>query len=283
MKINKKIIAAVLAAALLSGGAVMLTKDDISQKIKEKELIPYTPAPIILAELDDAVPEVPTKDIPAETEYVKPENIQDFPDITPETPISAAPSENVQNELRESVKNIQAVYTDVVGWLYIPDTSVNYPVMQGEDNDFYLHHSCDGSRLLSGSVFLDFRCESRFMNNLNVLYGHNMNNGSMFADVCKFKEYGYFQAHKYGWLATADDVYRIDFFSAAVTDCDDEIYSGFENTADRISHIYDISQIYEPTEISEQDRLVLLSTCSYEFENARTVLTGKLVRMEDGI
>lgn len=155
--------------------------------------------------------------------------------------------------------------------------------MQGGDNDFYLHHAYDGSRLSSGSVFLDFRCESRFMKNLNVLYGHHMNNGSMFAGVCNFKDYGYFQAHKYGWLITADDVYRIDFFSAAVTDCDDEIYSGFENTADRLSHIYDISAIYEPTEISEQDRLVLLSTCSYECENARTVLTGKLVRMGDDI
>lgn len=116
-----------------------------------------------------------------------------------------------------------------------------------------------------------------------MLTKDDMNNGSMFAGVCNFKNYGYFQAHKYGWLVTPDDVYRIDFFSAAVTDCDDEIYSGFENTADRLSHIYDISAIYEPTEISEQDRLVLLSTCSYEFENARTVLTGKLVRMEDNV
>lgn len=283
---KKKIIRiglAVLAAALLAGGAVMLTKDDISQKIKEKELIPYMPAPIILAELADAVPEVPAEEIQAETEYAKPENIQNFPDITQETPVSEVPSENVQNELRETVREMQTAYPDTVGWLYIPDTLVNYPIMQGSDNNFYLHHAYDGSWLSSGSVFLDFRCESRFMNNLNVLYGHHMNNGSMFAGVCNFKDYGYFQAHKYGWMITADDVYRIDFFSAAVTDCNDEIYSGFENTADRLSHIYDISAIYEPTEISEQDRLVLLSTCSYEFENARTVLTGKLVRMGDDI
>ena len=69
---------AAISAALLAGGAAMLTKDDISQKIKEKELIPYMPAPIILAELDDAVPEVPAEEIQAETEYVKPENIQDL-------------------------------------------------------------------------------------------------------------------------------------------------------------------------------------------------------------
>ncbi|MDE5937262.1 MAG: hypothetical protein K2G83_07645, partial [Ruminococcus sp.] len=137
MKINKKIIVAAISAVLLAGGAVMLAKDDISQKIKEKELIPYMPAPIILAELDDAVPEVPTEEIKAETEYVKPENITDFPDITPETSVSEAPFEKVQNELRETVRNIQVVYPDTVGWLYIPNTSVNYPVMQGGDNDFY--------------------------------------------------------------------------------------------------------------------------------------------------
>lgn len=100
MKINKKIILAAISAALLAGGAVMLTKDDISQKIKEKELIPYMPAPIILAELDDAVPEVPTEEIQVETEYIKPENATDFPDITSEAHVSEAPSENVQNELR---------------------------------------------------------------------------------------------------------------------------------------------------------------------------------------
>ena len=282
---KKKIIRiglAVLAAALLAGGAVMLTKDDISQKIKEKELIPYMPAPIILAELDDAVPEVPAEEIQAETEYVKPENIQDFPDITPETPVSEATSENILNELRETVRNIQTVYPDTVGWLYIPDSAIYYPIMHGGDNDFYLHHAYDGSSLKSGSIFLDYRCENRFMNPINIVYGHNMKNGSMFAGVLKFTDSAYFDSHRYGWIATPETVYRIDFFSCAKADMNDELYDGSTLINEWLSHLYDVSVVWETSDFSGNDRFISLSTCSYEFENARTILTGKLVEMNGG-
>ncbi len=282
---KKKIIRiglAVLAAALLAGGAVMLTKDDISQKIKEKELIPYMPAPIILAELDNTVPEVPAEDIQTETEYVKPENIQDFPDITQKTPVSEMPSENVLNELRESVRNIQTVYPDTVGWLYIPDTSINYPIMQGGDNDFYLHHAYDGSSLHAGSIFLDYRCENRFMNPVNIVYGHNMRNGSMFAGLLRFADSAYFDSHRYGWLATPETVYRIDFFSCAKADMNDELYDGSTPVDEWLSHLSDISVVSENADFSGNDRFISLSTCSYEFENARTILTGKLVEMNGG-
>ena len=155
--------------------------------------------------------------------------------------------------------------------------------MQGEDNDFYLTHGTDGRSLKCGCIELDFRCENRFQNNFNILYGHNMKNGSMFANVCRFKERSYYDSHPYGWMYTSDSVYRLDFFSVAVTDWHDEIYNGFRSLDEWTPHLKEISRIYEEVGLTEQDRLVLLSTCSYEFDNARTVLTGRLVEMEGDV
>ena len=86
--------------------------------------------------------------------------------------------------------------------------------------------------------------------------------------------------HPYGWVYTSDAVYRLDFFSVAVTDWHNEIYNVFRILDEWTPHLKEISRIYEEIELTEQDKLVLLSTCSYEFDNARTVLTGRLVGME---
>ena len=186
----------------------------------------------------------------------------------------------VMQELTSQAEELNNAYPDAIGWLYIPSTNINYPIMQSADNDFYLHHAPDGRSLKAGSVFLDFRCENRFMNGVNIVYAHNMNNGTMFAGVTKFKDAGYFDSHRYGWLATSETVYRIDFFSAAVVDRYDSLYDGSVLSADWLPHLAEVSTIYEASEFSDTDRFISLSTCSYEFENARTVLTGKLTKME---
>ena len=206
--------------------------------------------------------------------------------MTAEIPQNVTVSDTIPDDVRQSlIDSAQAMnraYPDTVGWLYIPDTAINYPIMQGCDNDFYLHHTYDGSSLKSGSIFLDYRCENRFMNPINIVYGHNMKNGSMFAGLLKFGDISYFDSHKYGWLATSETVYRIDFFSCAKADMNDAIYNGTTPVDEWISHLSDISVVTENADFSGNDRFISLSTCSYEFENARTILTGKLVEMNGG-
>ena len=154
--------------------------------------------------------------------------------------------------------------------------------MQGNDNGFYLHHAYDGGSLKSGSIFLDYRCENRFMNPVNIVYGHNMRNGSMFAGLLKFSDSAYFDSHRYGWLSTPEAVYRVDFFSFAKADMYDELYDGSMPVSQWIPHIADRSAVFRDADFSENDRFISLSTCSYEFENARTILTGKLVETIGG-
>ena len=109
-----------------------------------------------------------------------------------------------------------------------------------------------------------------------------MGNGSMFAGLLKFADSAYFDSHRYGWLSTPEAVYRIDFFSCAKADMYDELYDGSTPINDWLSHLDNASVVWENADFSENDRFISLSTCSYEFENARTILTGKLVETIGG-
>lgn len=120
------------------------------------------------------------------------------------------------------------------------------------------------------------------MNPINIVYAHNMKNGSMFAGVLNFADPAYFDSHRYGWLSTPETVYRVDFFSCAKADWHNELYDGSMPVSQWITHIADRSAVFRDADFSENDRFISLSTCSYEFQNARTILTGKLVETIGG-
>ncbi len=281
-KIILRALAAVSAAALLLGGAYLLTKDDFRQKLKETEIKPYMPTPTILAALDEASePETSTTTATAiTTSIVTKGEISSTTTSETTTATPELPSE-VKEQLIDTAQSLNNAYPDAIGWLYIPDTVINYPVMQSDDNFYYLDHAYDGSPLKAGSVYLDCRCEGRFQNPINIVYAHNMKNGSMFAQITRFKNESFFESHKYGWLATPEAVYRIDFFSLAVADWHDDLYKGDTFISEWIPHIYDKSAVSREMTYTADDRFVSFSTCSYEFENARNILTGKLVETKE--
>ena len=239
-----KIAAAVSAAALLVGGVYFLFHNDIAQRISYEKLKPF------------------------------------MPDITV---LDVAPTEQIKTkdkvELKEQVRELNQSYDDSIGWIYIPDTNINYPIMQSSDNEYYLRRAYDGSYLYSGSVFLDWRCNSDFSGDVNMLYGHNMQNGSMFADVLNFVNEDYFDSHKYGWLTTEDSVYRIEFFSVSQP----QSYSGVYNVqraGDKwLRKLKSCSLIFKNPQVSEDDSMISLSTCTNSEGSSRTVLTGKLVEV----
>ncbi|MDE6730266.1 MAG: class B sortase [Oscillospiraceae bacterium] len=265
----------------------MLLKDDAQQAQKNAEIKPYALTQDVQEKLDEIADELTvetvqesihkTTDMMETTEFsemTEQENSTQTMDRS-----GTLPAEILQ-QLRDAASVLTEAYPDAVGWLYLPETNINYPLMQGEDNAFYLHHAYDGSSLSAGSVFLDYRCEPRLLNPINVVYAHNMKNGSMFAGLLKFGDSAYFDSHRYGWLATADKVYRIDFFSLAKANYHDPIYDGSQPIHDWISRIQNLSVICKEISYDACDRFISLSTCSNEFANARTVLTGKLVEME---
>ena len=280
-RMNKKNIlriAAAVSAALLLGGFYFYFKDDIAQKKAENDLLPFRPIMVSEGTLDEITDDI-METTAAETTAV---NVSYT--TANEAPVTASDTipDEVRQSLIESAQSLNDAYPDAIGWLYIPNTNISYPRTHGRANEYYLSHAYDGSSLKAGTIFLDCRCENRFMNPVNILYGHSMKNGTMFAGVLKFADSSYFDSHRYGWLSTPETVYRIDFFSCAKTDSNDELYNGNTPITEWIPHICEKSAVLRDIEYTDNDRFISLSTCSYEFKNARTVLTGRLVEMNGG-
>lgn len=169
---------------------------------------------------------------------------------------------------------------DIVGWIYSEGTVINYPIVKGEDNDFYLSHFMDGSWNPNGTIFLDFAGQRDFSCRNNIVYGHNMNDGSMFRSITGYSDMAYYEQHPVMYLNTPTQDYKLEIFSAYITPYDSYTYTyAFENENVYAAYLNQIqlwSLIDTPVTVNDSDRIITLSTCTYEFENARFVVQAKM-------
>lgn len=185
-----------------------------------------------------------------------------------------------RQELTEKAQTLSASLSDFVGWLYMADSAIDYPVMQGRDNQYYLHHAPDGSYLKRGSLFLDWRCARGLTDGENIIYGHNMVSG-MFGDIRAFRTQEEFDAHRCGWFVTPDTVRRIDFFVLAVTDAFDPLYTLPADSAEWRARLHETAEFEREMPLSDDDCLIALSTCTFgSTAYARALLTGRLCAPE---
>ena len=165
--------------------------------------------------------------------------------------------------------------SDVVGWIYSEGTQINYPVLRGESNETYLHHMINGQYNTSGSIFMDFRNNPDLSDFNTIIYGHHMKNGSMFASLHQFVSQDFYDEHKYLWYLTPDHIYRLDVLAGYVGDAEAEIYTIFTDK-DQLQSYLSFARAqstfvpdHEPEDING---IIVLSTCSYEYDDARYVL-----------
>ena len=179
------------------------------------------------------------------------------------------------------LNSLFADYPDAVAWLYSPNTPINYGVVEAADNDFYLHRAMDGSQSASGSLFADCNNSRDFSDENTVIYGHHMNDGTKFADIMYYKEQYYYDQHPIMYISTPTMNYRVELFTGFLCDADSETYTfRFDSDqayAEWLQRMADNSDFKCNVHVSYKDRIVTLSTCSYEYYDARYVVMGKLV------
>lgn len=218
--------------------------------------------------------------------YTDLEKFVDIPEVPVETEINQTdPSESGETQTPNNDPTIDfdallSINPDYVGWIHIPDTGISYPVVQGSDNSHYLKHLFNGEWNSSGSIFLDCRVDASLSDRHSIIYGHHMKNGTMFSGLTKYKEQQYYEEHPTGLFITPECTYRIDFFAGYVADVDEDAWKvGFQSDEEYEAWIEETkrkSWIESPLSPAVTDRVLTLSTCSYEFDNARFVLLGIL-------
>lgn len=170
------------------------------------------------------------------------------------------------------------VNPDVVGWIYIEGTKINYPILQGDSNDTYLYHMIDGKYNRSGSIFMDYRNNADYSDKNTVLYGHHMHDDSMFAQIVYYQDQSFYEEHPTGYLFTPDRTYTLHFFTGFVTDMRDDAWQmsfpSEERYADWLLDAASRSEFNCGILPTTQDQILTLSTCTYEFDDARFILAA---------
>ena len=169
-----------------------------------------------------------------------------------------------------------AINPEIVGWLYCADTQINYPVAHTDNNTYYLNHLVNGKANHSGTLFVDCRCSPNFSDLNTVIYGHHMKSGAMFASLVEYGKQDYYEAHPVMYLLTPEHNFRLDVFSGYITESGSQRFftvTGDETEFDAyLDEIIALSNFNADASASEQKRIVTLSTCTYEFDEARYVL-----------
>ena len=172
---------------------------------------------------------------------------------------------------------LELINPDLVGWLYCPDTVISYPVVQGEDNTYYLKHLFDGTQNSAGCLFLDSRCEGLAGAN-SVIYGHHMKNGTLFAALEHYQDPAYYEDHPSMYLLTPEGTLVIELFSAYVTAAEGEAwqlsFSTEEEFGSWLEQAQERSCFESDVTPRTTDRVITLSTCDYSYEDARFVCHG---------
>ena len=182
---------------------------------------------------------------------------------------------------------LQGVNPDVVGWIYIEALDgISYPVVQGEDNEEYLHTTYEKNYNFAGTIFIDYENSRDFTDCNTLVYGHNMKNGSMFGRLKNFSEdQTTYEKSKYFWIFTPEKDYRYEIISAYTTGVNSDTYTLFKGPGDEFQEYLDTIKGYseietDDTELTIKDRIVTLSTCTGN-DATRYVVQGRLADSVD--
>ena len=163
-------------------------------------------------------------------------------------------------------RELQQENPDVLGWISIPGTTLSYPILQSEDNNYYLRRTWQKESATCGSIFIDYRSNADMTDFNTVIYGHRMRNGSMFACLGEYQEQAYWSAHPSVYVVCAGNVSRYDIFAAYEVGLRGHVYDlQAKDTEEREAFITlcrEESVIASDIVPTARDKLLTLSTCT---------------------
>ena len=200
--------------------------------------------------------------------------------------IKPTPVDPEYERIKNKLYSFKEQYPNLYGWIILENTKINYPIMQTDNNEYYLRHGYDGKSLMSGSIFADYRCEKKLTDNRNlILYGHHMSTsslGSMFQSLDNYLDENFFRNNNEIKIYTLDGAYTYKVFSVYVTDKyypyittyfpdEDSFVSFAERIAANSVHKADFT-------VGAGDSILTLSTCNNRSEDGRLAVHAVLVK-----
>lgn len=192
-------------------------------------------------------------------------------------------------ELKAAVKNLEEENQEVVGWIQIPETIVDYPLLQSKDNDYYLRRNYKKEYSKYGSIFMNYKSDLNDKSSNGIIYGHNMSDGQMFATLNEYSEKTFYDEHDFLYIATVDEVYKYEIFSVF----NSKVYEEKETGVFRYYNYIDFNdekvfneyidnvkkeQLYDTgREPIYGQQLITLSTCRPGANNNRIVVVAQMV------
>jgi len=172
---------------------------------------------------------------------------------------------------------------DIAGWISIPGTNIDYPVVKTDNNQYYLDHNIYGEKVKAGAIFMDYRNDSAARDKNTILYGHHMRDGSMFTALMKYKKkQSFFEENSIIRFDTLYEEIKWEIFSVYITTADDPYttisFSSDEEYLKFLEKIKRKSMYKKDMELTADDQILTLSTCTYEYDDARFVVHARRVR-----
>jgi len=181
----------------------------------------------------------------------------------------------------EKYNSLLEINEDVVGWINIPSTKIDYPILQSTDNLYYLDKTINLEKNAAGSIFMDYRNTGDAQDKHTILYGHHMRDGTMFKGLTKYVNEDFFSNQSIIQFDTLYEEQRWEIFSVYVTGVDFDYLKTSFNTPDEyttfLTTIQEKSLFSSNVVLTERDQLLTLSTCTYDYDNARLVVHAKKV------
>lgn len=179
-----------------------------------------------------------------------------------------------------SFEMLQKINPEVFGWLTVEDTHIDYPLVQAEGNSKYVNTNVKGEFSLSGSIFLDCRNQKDFSDCNHVIYGHHMQENSMFGELENFQDQSYFDKHRSGEIYYDGAWHKIEFFAFVPSDAYDPVLYNTELLEEDndiyLDYVRTHAERYRELDFGNRERFVALSTCTSESSDGRHILVGRI-------